>query len=190
MLEIRKLRGGYGGTEVLRGVYMDLAAGEIVALLGSNGAGKSTLNNTVCGLQRAFSGSVRFEAREITGAATAEIVALGLIQVPEGRRIFPNLSVRENLELGSYRRARERRPANLERVLGIFPRLGERTGQTAGTLSGGEQQMCAIGRALMADPKILLMDEPSMGLAPILVEPPQFPETVVSMAVEPVQYLG
>ena len=170
MLEIRRLRGGYGGTEVLRGVSMDLAAGEIVALLGSNGAGKSTLNNTVCGLQRAFSGSVRFEAREITGAATAEIVALGLIQVPEGRRIFPNLSVRENLELGSYRRARERRPANLDRVLGIFPRLGERTGQKAGTLSGGEQQMLAIGRALMAEPRLLILDEPSLGLSPRLVE--------------------
>ncbi|HZM34523.1 MAG TPA: ABC transporter ATP-binding protein [Burkholderiales bacterium] len=170
MLEIRKLRGGYGGTEVLRGVSMDLAAGEIVALLGSNGAGKSTFNNTVCGLQRPFSGSVRFETREIGGAASAEIVALGLIQVPEGRRIFPNLSVRENLELGSYRRARERRPANLERVLGIFPRLGERTGQKAGTLSGGEQQMLAIGRALMAEPRLLILDEPSLGLSPRLVE--------------------
>jgi branched-chain amino acid transport system ATP-binding protein len=170
MLEIRELRGGYGATEVLRGLSMDVAAGEIVALLGSNGAGKSTLNNTVCGLQRAFSGSVRFEAREIGGATTAEIVALGLIQVPEGRRIFPNLSVRENLELGSYRRARERRPANLERVLGIFPRLGERTGQKAGTLSGGEQQMLAIGRALMAEPRLLILDEPSLGLSPRLVE--------------------
>jgi branched-chain amino acid transport system ATP-binding protein len=170
MLKIRELRGGYGATEVLRGVSLDVAAGEIVALLGSNGAGKSTLNNTVCGLQRPFSGSVRFEAREIGGAASAEIVALGLIQVPEGRRIFPNLSVRENLELGSYRRARKRRPANFDRVLGIFPRLGERTGQKAGTLSGGEQQMLAIGRALMAEPRLLILDEPSLGLSPRLVE--------------------
>ena len=170
MLEIRELRGGYGATEVLRGLSMDVAAGEIVALLGSNGAGKSTLNNTVCGLQRPFSGSVHFEARDIGGAPSAEIVALGLILVPEGRRIFPNLSVRENLELGSYRRARERRPANLERVLGIFPRLGERTGQKAGTLSGGEQQMLAIGRALMAEPRLLILDEPSLGLSPRLVE--------------------
>jgi branched-chain amino acid transport system ATP-binding protein len=170
MLEIRELRGGYGAIEVLRGLSMKVAAGEIVALLGSNGAGKSTLNNTVCGLQRAFSGSVRFEAREITRASATEIVAAGLIQVPEGRRVFPNLTVDENLRLGSYRRGRERRAANLERVLGIFPRLGERAGQKAGTLSGGEQQMLAIGRALMAEPRLLILDEPSLGLSPRLVE--------------------
>ena len=170
MLEIRGLRGGYGAVEVLRGVDLDLGADEIVALLGSNGAGKSTLNNTVCGLQRAFSGSVRFEAREITRVASTEIVAAGLIQVPEGRRVFPDLTVHENLQLGSYRRGRERRATNLERVLGIFPRLGERPGQKAGTLSGGEQQMLAIGRALMAEPRLLILDEPSLGLSPRLVE--------------------
>jgi branched-chain amino acid transport system ATP-binding protein len=170
MLEIRGLRGGYGAVEVLRGLSMDVQAGEIVALLGSNGAGKSTLNNTVCGLQRAFSGSVRFEAREITRAPATQIVAAGLIQVPEGRRVFPNLTVQENLQLGGYRRGRERRPANLERVLGIFPRLGERASQKAGTLSGGEQQMLAIGRALMAEPRLLILDEPSLGLSPRLVE--------------------
>jgi len=170
MLEVRGLRGGYGAVEVLRGVDLALGAGEIVALLGSNGAGKSTLNNTVCGLQRAFSGSVRFEGREITRAASTEIVAAGLIQVPEGRRVFPDLSVHENLQLGSYRRGRERRSANLERVLGVFPRLGERAAQKAGTLSGGEQQMLAIGRALMAEPRLLILDEPSLGLSPRLVE--------------------
>jgi branched-chain amino acid transport system ATP-binding protein len=170
MLEIRGLRGGYGAVEVLRGLSMDVQAGEIVALLGSNGAGKSTLNNTVCGLQRAFSGSVRFEAREISRAPATQIVAAGLIQVPEGRRVFPNLTVQENLQLGGYRRGRERRPANLERVLGIFPRLGERASQKAGTLSGGEQQMLAIGRALMAEPRLLILDEPSLGLSPRLVE--------------------
>ena len=170
MLEIEALRGGYGAVEVLRGLSLKVEAGEIVALLGSNGAGKSTLNNTICGLQRAFAGSVRLEAREITRAAAADIVALGLIQVPEGRRVFPNLTVRENLELGSYRRARERRSANLDRVLGIFPRLAERTAQKAGTLSGGEQQMLAIGRALMAEPRLLILDEPSLGLSPRLVE--------------------
>src|SRR5688500_3113247 len=170
MLELQALRGGYGAIEVLRGLSMKVEAGEIVALLGSNGAGKSTLNNTVCGVQRAFSGSVHFEAREITRASAAEIVAAGLIQVPEGRRVFPNLTVRENLQLGSYRRGRERRAQNLERVFGIFPKLRERLEQKAGTLSGGEQQMLAIGRALMSEPRLLILDEPSLGLAQILVQ--------------------
>ena len=170
MLELRALRGGYGAVEVLRGLSMEVEAGEIVALLGSNGAGKSTLNNTVCGLQRAFSGSVRFEGREITRESPTEIIAAGLIQVPEGRRVFPNLTVRENLQLGSYRRGRERRAQNLERVFGTFPKLRERLGQKAGTLSGGEQQMLAIGRALMGEPRLLILDEPSLGLSPLLVE--------------------
>jgi len=170
MLELRALRGGYGAIEVLRGLSMNVEAGEIVALLGSNGAGKSTLNNTVCGLLRAFSGSVRFEGREISRESPAGIVGAGLIQVPEGRRVFPNLTVHENLQLGSYRRGRGRRPQNLERVFGIFPKLRERLGQKAGTLSGGEQQMLAIGRALMGEPRLLILDEPSLGLSPLLVE--------------------
>ncbi len=170
MLEIRDLRGGYGEVEVLRGISMSIGAGEIVAVLGSNGAGKSTLNNTVCGLNPAFGGSVRFEGSDITRARYTEIVAAGLIQVPEGRRVFPNLSVRENLELGSYRRGGERRALNLERVFAIFPRLRERLAQRAGTLSGGEQQMLAIGRGIMGEPRLLVLDEPSLGLSPILVD--------------------
>src|SRR3954468_12666927 len=170
MLEITSLRGGYGRIEVLRGIDLSLQQGEIVALLGSNGAGKSTLNNTVCGLFPAFSGRVAFEGRDITRAKPAEIVAAGLIQVPEGRRVFPDLSVRENLELGSYRRGRANRARNLERVLGFFGKLETLLPRTAGTLSGGEQQMLAIGRGLMAEPRLLILDEPSLGLSPRLVE--------------------
>ena len=170
MLEVRSLRGGYGAVEVLRGVSLEIRAGEIVAVLGSNGAGKSTLNNTLSGLLPAFGGAVLFDGADLTRAHAREIVAAGLIQVPEGRRVFPNLSVRENLELGSYRRGRARRAANLERVYGAFPRLKERIMQRAGTLSGGEQQMLAIGRGLISEPRLLILDEPSLGLAPLLVE--------------------
>ncbi len=170
MLEVRALRAGYGEVEVLRGIDLDVGAKEIVAVLGSNGAGKSTLNNNLSGIYKPFGGTIRFDGADITGAHSTTILERGLVQVPEGRRVFPNLSVRENIELGSYRRGRANRAKNLDRVIGIFPRLQERFGQLAGTLSGGEQQMLAIGRGLMSEPRLMILDEPSLGLSPLLVE--------------------
>ena len=175
LLEVRDLQVAYGHIEAVQGISFDVAAGEIRTLVGANGAGKSTTLLALSGLVRPRAGSIRFEGEELTKLKTHQIVERGLVQVAEGRAILTTLTVRENLELGAYRRNRGHKDraavaSDLERVLTLFPRLKERLDGLAGNLSGGEQQMLAIGRALLAKPRLLLLDEPSMGLAPIIVQ--------------------
>ena len=170
LLKVSGLVAGYGGVDILRGIELEIRKGETVAVLGSNGVGKTTLNRAISGILRPRQGSIVFDGRPLGGVKPSEIVEMGLIHVPEGRCIFADLSVEDNLALGCYRRARRRRAKNRDRVMGIFPRLAERRSQCAGTLSGGEQQMLAIGRGLMAEPLFLILDEPSLGLSPLLVE--------------------
>jgi branched-chain amino acid transport system ATP-binding protein len=171
LLEVDDIHTFYGNIEALKGISLEVEAGEVVTLIGSNGAGKSTTLRSISGLTPPRTGTIRFDDSDISATPPQDIVQLGISQSPEGRHCFPRMSVRENLELGAYlRRNRAEINEDLERVFTLFPRLQERDKQKAGTMSGGEQQMLAIGRAMMARPKLLLLDEPSMGLAPILVE--------------------
>jgi branched-chain amino acid transport system ATP-binding protein len=176
MLRVEDLHAGYGASEVLHGVTLEVGAGQLVALIGANGAGKTTTMRAISGLVTPGRGRVILDGREVQGLEAFQIARLGLAHSPEGRKVFGPLSVEDNLLLGAFRRLprffgyRRHAAAGLERVYGLFPKLKERRTQAAGTLSGGEQQMLAIGRALMADPKVILLDEPSMGLAPIIVQ--------------------
>jgi branched-chain amino acid transport system ATP-binding protein len=171
MLEVRNINTYYGKIHALKDVTIEVEKGEIVTIIGANGAGKSTMLKTTSGLLRPRTGSIRLDGEELTRLPAHEIVTKGLVQVPEGRRVFGRLTVRENLEMGAFTSAdKKRNDANMERVFAMFPRLKERSKQVSGTLSGGEQQMLAMGRALMSNPQVLLLDEPSMGLAPVLVD--------------------
>jgi len=171
ILELKDVRTFYGSIEALKGISIDVHEGEIVTLIGANGAGKSTTLRSINGLNHPREGTIHFQGRNITDESPHNVVKMGISQSPEGRRLFPRMSVIENLEMGAFQRSdRAGIRAGMDRVFTLFPRLAERRNQKAGTLSGGEQQMCAIGRALMAEPKLLMLDEPSMGLAPIFVE--------------------
>lgn len=169
MLALRDLKVGYGGIEVIHGVSLDVAAGECVALIGANGAGKSSTLKAICGLVPARAGTIRFEGRDITNASGHAIVRHGITMCPEGRQVFPQMNVLQNLRMGAYARTDKEQDADLERMMDMFPILRERQTQAAGKLSGGEQEMLAIARALMARPRICLFDEPSLGLAPKIV---------------------
>lgn len=170
LLEVKDLSVNYGAIKAVRGINFEVNEGEIVTLIGANGAGKSTTMNAISGLVRPASGTIRFQGKDITGARSHEIVKAGITLAPEGRQVFPRLTVRKNLELGGYTASDAEKAKGLERAYTMFPILREREGQMAGTLSGGEQQMLAVGRALMASPKLLMLDEPSLGLAPLVVQ--------------------
>ena len=169
MLKLEQIHTHYGAVEALSGVSIEVNKGEIVTLIGSNGAGKTTLMMTVCGTPRASSGRVMFEGRDITGCATHDIMRMGLAISPEGRRVFPSLTVIENLKMGGFFASKDQIDAGMDHVFKLFPRLAQRGKQRAGTMSGGEQQMLAIGRALMSRPRLLLLDEPTLGLAPLVI---------------------
>ncbi len=180
ILELSGIETFYGSIQALRGISLDVRDGEIVTLIGANGAGKSTTLRSINGLNHPRHGTIKFEGRDITHNSPHSIVKLGIAQSPEGRKLFPRMTVTENLEMGAFQRSdRAGIREDMDRVFTLFPRLAERRSQKAGTMSGGEQQMCAIGRALMARPKLLMLDEPSMGLAPIFVE--RIFETIVEV---------
>ena len=169
MLKIENLIVNYGGIEAVKGISLEVPDGSIITLVGANGAGKSTTLRSIVGLVKARSGSITLDGEELLGQDTTDIVSKGITLVPEGRHVFPDMTVLENLKIGAYLRT-DKLSDDIERVYNLFPRLKERSGQAAGTLSGGEQQMLAVGRALMSKPKIIMMDEPSLGLAPIIVQ--------------------